>query len=80
MNPKTTTTATFTLTPMHQTSTMYRGARDDYTIQFAFSSSASVDISYMKLIAVIFPVSSNADYVLLGQDCVEAPSSQVEIA
>lgn len=70
MAPKQTTTASFTFTPIHQAGTMYKGARDDYTIQFAFSSTSSVDISYMKLIAVILPASANADYVILGRDCV----------
>lgn len=77
MNPKTTTTATFTITPVHQTGTMYNGARDDYIIQFSFSSATTVDISYTKLIAVIFPDSSAANYVLLGKDCTEAPGSSV---
>jgi hypothetical protein len=58
------------MTPIHQTTTMYNGARDDYTFDFTYSSSASVDISYMKLIAIIFPDSSTANFVLLGKDCV----------
>ena len=58
---------------------MYRGSRDDYRISFAFSTSSTVDISYMKLIAFIFPTSSNADYQILGKDCVEDPTSQIEI-
>ncbi len=71
MNPKTTTTASFSMTPVHQTGgTMYKGTRDDYTFQFAFSSTASVDISYTKLIAIIFPTSGTANFALLGKDCV----------
>lgn len=68
------------MTPIHQAGAMYNGARDDYTIEFSYSSTASVDISYMKLIAIIFPASSTANFVLMGQDCVEAPTSSVEIA
>jgi hypothetical protein len=56
---------------------MYNGVRDDYAIRFRFSSSSNVDISYMKLIAIIFPHSSNANFVLLGRDCVEGPGSEV---
>lgn len=69
------------MTPIHQTGTKYRGARDDYKFEFVFSSSgsSSVDITYMKLIALIFPVSGNSDFTLLGEDCVEAPTSDVEI-
>ncbi len=71
MNPKTTATASFSMTPVHQTGgTMYKGTRDDYTFQFAFSSTASVDISYTKLIAIIFPTSGTANFALLGKDCV----------
>lgn len=68
------------MTPVHQTGTMYNGARDDYTFDFTYSTTASVDISYMKLIAIVFPSSGTADFVLLGKDCVEAPSSTIEIA
>lgn len=75
MNPKTTGTATFTMTPV--SGTLFNGARDDYTIEFTYSSSASVDISYMKLIAIIFPHPSTADFVLLGQDCVEGITSSI---
>jgi hypothetical protein len=56
---------------------MYNGVRDDYTIRFRFSSSSNVDISYMKLIAIIFPSSGTANFVLLGRDCVESPGSEV---
>jgi hypothetical protein len=46
------------LTAIHQ-SPKYLGSRDDYTITFTYSASASVDISFTKLIAVIFPASVN---------------------
>lgn len=65
------------MTPVHQTTTQYAGARDDYTFEIIYSSSATNDISYMKKVAIIFPWSGSEsiDYVLLGQDCVEAPGS-----
>jgi hypothetical protein len=77
LNPKTSGSATFTMTPV--SGNLYNGARDDYTIEFTYSSTASVDISYMKLIAIIFPDPSTADFVLLGQDCVEGITSSIEI-
>lgn len=33
----------------------------------------------MKLIALIFPQSTESDFSILGEDCVEASTSQVEI-
>lgn len=33
----------------------------------------------MKKIALIFPTTSNSDFSILGSDCVEAPTSEVEI-
>lgn len=68
------------MTALHNTGTMYKGSRDDYTFTFSFANTATVDISYTKLIALIMPHSSNANYQLLGEDCYEAPSSNVEIA
>lgn len=34
----------------------------------------------MKLIAIIFPNPSDADFLLMGRDCMEAPTSSIEIA
>ena len=79
LNPKTSSTDSFTITAIHEGSSLKKGTRDDYRISFKFSTSATIDISYMKLIAVIFPTSGNADYSILGEDCVEDPSSEVEI-
>lgn len=76
--PKTAATPTLTFTPVHQT-TKYGGSRDDYAITFTYSSSATVDVSFTQLIAFIFPTSS-IDYAFPEADCVESPSSQVEIA
>lgn len=50
-----TSSPTFTMTPIYQTPTMYQGARDDYKFSIIFDTSGTVDISYMKLIAIIFP-------------------------
>jgi hypothetical protein len=61
------------------TPTMYAGSRDDYTITFAYSNSATVDLSFTQLVAFIFPTWSY-DYAFPESDCVESPSSQVEIA
>ena len=79
--PKTSSNPTISITPIHQTGTKYRGARDDYKFEFVFSTTggSSVDITYMKLIALIFPASSSSDFSLIGEDCVEAPTSDVEI-
>lgn len=79
--PKVASGPTFTMTPVHQTGTQYAGARDDYTFEIVYSSTASNDISYMKKIAIIFPnpASEGIDFVLVGQDCVEATGSEVEI-
>jgi hypothetical protein len=65
------------MTAVHQTGTQIAGARDDYTFEIIYSSTASVDISYMKRIAIIFPnsASEGIDFVLVGQDCVEATGS-----
>ena len=40
---------------------------------------SSVDITYMKLIALILPSSTYTEFTLIGEDCVEAPTSDVEI-
>ena len=69
-NPKTTATASFTMTPVNQVGTMYNGARDDYTFDFTYSTSSTTDISLAKLIAIVLPSSGNADFVILGKDCV----------
>ena len=79
LNPKTSSTDTFDIVAIHEGGSLLKGTRDDYRISFTFSTSASDDITYMKLIAVVFPTSGQADYLLLGQDCVEDPSSEVEI-
>jgi hypothetical protein len=65
------------MTPVHQTTTQIAGARDDYTFEIIYSSTASNDISYMRRIAIIFPnpASESIDFVLVGQDCVEATGS-----
>ena len=46
--PKIASGPTFTMTPVHQTTTQYAGSRDDYTFEIIFSNSATNDISYMK--------------------------------
>jgi hypothetical protein len=76
--PKSSASTSLTLTPIHQTATQYAGSRDDYTITFTYSSSATVDLSFTQMIAFIFPTS--IDYSFPESDCVESPSSQVEIA
>lgn len=60
-DPKRSADPTFSMTAIHQ-SPKYTGSRDDYTFTFTFSSSATVDISFTKLIAVMFPAS--VDFVL----------------
>jgi hypothetical protein len=60
---------------LHQT-TKYGGSRDDYTISFTYSSSATVDVSFTQQIAVIFPTST-IDYTFPATDCLEAPGSQI---
>lgn len=47
------------MTAVHQNAPRYIGARDDYTFEIIYSSSINVDISYMKLIAIIFPDPDN---------------------
>ena len=66
-SPKTSSNPTFSMTAIHQTSTKYRGARDDYKFEIVFSTTggSSVDIRYTKLIALIFP-SSSSDFSILG--------------
>lgn len=64
------------MTPVHQTiGTQYIGTRDDYTFDFVYSTDAAnlVDISYVKLIALLIPTSPN--FVLLGGDCYEGIGS-----
>jgi hypothetical protein len=56
--PKQSGSPTFTMTPAHHTTTQIAGARDDYTFEIIYSSTASNDISYMKRIAIIFPSGS----------------------
>lgn len=73
--PKQISGPSFSLTPIHQTTTQYAGSRDDYTITFTYTSSASVDLSFTQLVAVVFP--SGIDYVFSESDCVESPSSTV---
>lgn len=73
VQPKQAIGPTFIITPVHQTTTQYAGARDDYTFEIIYSNTASNDISYMKKVAIIFPQSASPqliDFVLLGQDCV----------
>lgn len=65
---------------MHQTTTQYAGSRDDYTITFTYNpGSANVDLSFTQLVAFIFPTWSY-DYAFPESDCVESPTSQVEVA
>lgn len=71
------TTPTITLTPVVQTTTKWGGVRDDYTIDIKFGTDTGDDISYMQLVAFIFP--SNSDYVLFNSDCVEGVGSAVKI-
>lgn len=66
-NPKRSGDPTFSLTAIHQ-NPKYTGSRDDYTITFTYSSTASIDISFTKLIAVVFP--SGVDYSFYQSDCV----------
>ena len=71
----------FTMTALYENSPRYLGSRDDYLFEIVYSTS-SVDISYMKLIAIIFPDPSYVEgnnFDLIGQDCVEAVGSEVEI-
>ena len=75
--PKTSSNPTMTMTPLHR-STRLKGSRDDYTFSFTFTTSNTDDLSFVKKIAIIFPV--NIDYEFVETDCLEAPGSQVEIA
>ena len=76
-SPKLSSNPSITITSLHQT-TRYMGARDDYTFTFAFTTSATNDLSFVKKIALIFP--TNINYIFVETDCMEAPGSQVEIA
>lgn len=59
--PKTAASPSLTFTAIHQ-SIIYAGSRDDYTITFAYSSSATVDVSFTQMIAFIFPSSIDYDF------------------
>lgn len=75
--PKRSGSPSLTLTPIHQTGTMYAGSRDDYTITFTYNTAGStIDLSFTQLIAFIFPTWL-VDYAFPETDCVESPSSQV---
>ena len=76
--PKTSSSTSLSISTLHEGGTWYAGVRDDYTFTFTYSSSATNDLAFVKKIALIFP--SSIDYVLLESDCIEAPTSQVEIA
>lgn len=75
-------TETFAMIPIHQTTTdTYKGTRDDYIFEFVYSTTvpAADDITNVKIIALILPSAPVADYVILGSDCQEAPSSEIQI-
>jgi len=57
-----------TLTPVHQSATKYAGSRDDYIITFTFTSAATIDLSFTKMVAFIFP--TGIDYDFPESDCV----------
>lgn len=65
--PKIPSSPSLTFAPVHE-STIYAGVRDDYTITFTYTTSASVDISYTQLIAFIFP--SGIDFAYPESDCL----------
>jgi hypothetical protein len=67
-SPKVVSNPTFSLTPIHNTVTQYAGSRDDYTITFTYTNTATVDISFTQLIAVIFP--TGIDYDFPESDCL----------
>lgn len=63
--PKTPSSPSLTIIPIHN-SAKYKGTRDDLKIEFTFdTSSSSDDLSYVKLIAFIFPTY----FSLKGKDC-----------
>jgi hypothetical protein len=67
-SPKTSSTASMSITSVHQGGTWYTGVRDDYTFTFTYSSSVNDDLRFVKKIAIIFP--AYIDYVLLESDCL----------
>lgn len=67
------------MTALYEPSPMYLGSRDDYHFSIVYSSTTLVDLSYTQLIAIIIPNSYSIDYSLVGQDCVEAPNSQIQV-
>lgn len=75
--PNEPTSPTFTITPIYATNQM--GMRDDWTITFAMSSSATNSTSLVKLISIEFPPATTSDLGLQSRECLEYITSTIEV-
>ena len=61
-------------------SNQYKGQREDYKLQFTYSTSSSAsDMSLVKKISVQFPAFSSSDFIFKGTECIQHPDSNIEI-
>lgn len=50
-----------------------------FTVQLEATGSANLDLQYCTMISINIPVTTIADYLPLNSDCVEHPTSDIEV-
>ena len=69
---------TFSMSPIN--SNLNRGSSEDYSFSFTYSTSSSAtDMSLVKRISIQFPSYATYDYTFANTECIENPSSTIEI-
>lgn len=68
----------FSMSAVH--GNLKRGSREDYTFTFTYSTSSSAtDMALVKMISIQFPPYSTYDFTFANTECIEHPSSTIEI-
>lgn len=68
----------FIMFPVH--GSYSKGSRDDYAFTFTYSTSSSAtDMALVKMISIQFPPYSTYDFTFVNTECIEHPSSVIEI-
>ena len=68
---------TFTISAVH--GNLNRGSKEDYQFSVTCSSSTANDMGLVKHISIQFPLYTVYDYTFTNTECVEHPSSTIEV-
>ena len=60
-------------------SNLRKGQYEDYRFNFRISNDILTDTSLVKKISIQFPAATTYDFKLMGDSCIEDPSSTIEI-